>query len=391
MEATVNWAVRINTLIACTRAWVLRSGSLSLALLFTAGLIACSKPETITEIRRGRLSCTEKVERRRVNNYWWEVFIDGRPFIPEGRDSNKVGQCQASRNPNVNVLVVLLGDNCWTLRLDGENPLFKPIEKPDGMDSIEQFKIAKWSCDGHCLVWPTQLSFVDRSEVRKFSRLPSDFIGLAPDLKTAVTEGVNEPETNKFSIKLVDLESSTVKERTLTRANYLWLLDYTAGVEAIAERFKWERGADGKDQLIYPAEETSRVAVNETARRLRHSRFCSDHSLDDSGAVLFEQGRRQHQSIRRDCVCRPGAGVVDDSVCDVSRSLAAPRRRSVVRYRHRMARHEQLDVMDTVGEDWMSCESLHRSARVFLHSAVARAAWRGNRSRTVVSSLRVFL
>jgi hypothetical protein len=152
-------------------------------------------------------------------------------------------------------LVVLLGDNCWSLRLDGDKPIFTPIEKPDGMNSIEQYKIAKWSCDGHCLVWPTQLSFVDRNEVKKFTRLPSDFIGLSPDLKTAVTEGVNDLEHNKLSIKLVDIETATVRERTLTRAKYLWLLDYTDGVEGIADHFKWERGADGKDHLTYPAED----------------------------------------------------------------------------------------------------------------------------------------
>jgi len=47
----------------------------------------------------------------------------------------------------------------------------------------------------------------------------------------------------------------------LTRENYLWLLDYTAGVEGIAERFKWERGADGKDHLIYPADESVKRSV----------------------------------------------------------------------------------------------------------------------------------
>jgi hypothetical protein len=244
------------------QAWVLRCGTLSLGLLIVVGLIGCSKPEQVDELRRGRLRCVEMVERKRVNNYWWEVFIDDKPFVPEGRDSNKVGQCQASRNRDVNVLVVLLGDSCWTLRLNGEKPLFTRMEKPDAsMDSIEQFKSAKWSCNGHCLVWPTQMAFVDSNEVRKFSRLPSDFIGLSPDLKTAVTEGVNELEHNKLSVKLVDLDTSEVKERTLTRENYLWLLDYTAGVEGIAERFKWERGADGKDHLIYPADESVKRSV----------------------------------------------------------------------------------------------------------------------------------
>ena len=231
---------------------VFRGGSLSLALLATVGLAACHKPETVDEIRRGRLRCTERVERRRVNNYWWEVFVDEKPFLPEGRETNKVGQCQASRNPDVEVMVVLLGDNCWTLRLDGEKPVFTPIDKPEAMDSIEQYKSAQWSCNGHCLVWPTQMSFVDRNEVRKFSRLPSDFISLSPDFKTAVTEGVNEPENNKLSVRIVDLATGEVNERTLTRANNLWLLDYTNGVEGIAAHFKWERGPDGKDRLVYP-------------------------------------------------------------------------------------------------------------------------------------------
>jgi hypothetical protein len=235
---------------------VVRSGSLSLLLVF--GLVACLKPEIVREIRRGPLRCTEFVETRHVNNYWWEVLVNDRPFIPEGGDSNKVGGCQASRNPNVKVLVLLFGNACRTLRLDGDRPVLTSIDKPDDMDSIEQFKSGRWSCDGRCLVWPTQMTFVDTNEVRKFPRLPSDFIGLSPDLGTAVTEGMNDPEHNQLSVNLIDMKTFTVYERMLTRANYLWLLDYRDGVEGIAAHFKWERGADGKDRLIYPAVENAR-------------------------------------------------------------------------------------------------------------------------------------
>ena len=56
----------------CARVWVF-----SLGLLLTVGLIACSKPEQVDELRRGRLRCTEMVERKRVNNYCWETFIEG--------------------------------------------------------------------------------------------------------------------------------------------------------------------------------------------------------------------------------------------------------------------------------------------------------------------------
>ena len=53
------------------------------------------------------------------------------------------------------------------------------------------------------------------------------------------------------------MKTSAVNERMLTRANYLWLLDYTDGVEGIAARLKWERAADGKDHLSYPAAENA--------------------------------------------------------------------------------------------------------------------------------------
>jgi hypothetical protein len=223
------------------------------ALMLT--LWGCRKPEMVTEISRGRLRCIGLVERRRVNNYWWEVFVDGKPFIIPGADSNKVGQCQASNNPEARALVLLSGDNCWVLRLDGEKAVIQALEKPDGLDAIQQYKTAEFSCGGRCLVWPTQMILLDTNETRKFARLPSSFIGISPDLRTAVTEGRNDPERDQISINLVDLKTGTVTERLLTRENHLWLLDYTARVEGIAARFKWERDAGGKDQLVYPAEE----------------------------------------------------------------------------------------------------------------------------------------
>lgn len=229
------------------------------ALLLT--LVACGKPgkpETVTEISRGRLRCTEFVERHRVNNYWWEVFVDDKPFFIPNARSNKVGQCQASNNPQAEALVFLLGDSCWLLRLDGGKPVIQSLEKPDGLNAIQQYKSAEFSCGGRCLVWPTQLILLDTNETRKFAPLPSSFIGLSPDLGTAVTEGRNDPEHNQISVNLVDLKTGKVTERVVTRANYLWLLDYTQRVEGIASRFKWERDAAGQDRLIYPAAEPSR-------------------------------------------------------------------------------------------------------------------------------------
>ena len=227
----------------------------SILVVLVSTLAACSRPEKVAEITRGRLRCTEMVERHRVNNYWREVFVDRKPFILSGINSNKVGQCQASNNPDAEVLVLLFGDNCWSLRLDGDKPLVTPLEKPEGMDSIQQYKSAEFACGGRCLVWPTQMTFLETNETKKFSRLPSRFIGFSPALRTAITEGRNDSERNQLSINLVDMKTAKVTERFVNRANNLWLLDYTERVEGIAAHFKWERRTDGQDQLIYPAEE----------------------------------------------------------------------------------------------------------------------------------------
>jgi len=223
-----------------------------LLLTFTA---CAPKPETVTEIRRGRLHCTEMVERRRVNNYWWEVFVDDRPFNLPQINSNKAGQCQASNNPEAMALVLLFGDSCWAFHLEGERPVVVPLARPEGMDAIEQYKTAEFACAGRCLVWPTQMTFLDTNETRKFSRLPSRFIAFSPDLRTAITEGTNDYEHDRISVNVVDMQTGKVNERILPQAKYLWLLDYTDRAEGIAAHFKWERGADGKDQLAYPAEE----------------------------------------------------------------------------------------------------------------------------------------
>jgi hypothetical protein len=139
--------------------------------------------------------------------------------------------------------------------VDGEKPVIQSLEKPEGMDAIQQYKSAEFSCDGRCLVWPTQMILLDTNETRKFAPLPSSFIGFSPDLRTAVTEGRNDSEHDQISVNLVDMKTGKVSERVVTRANHLWLLDYTALVEGIAARFKWARDAGGQDQLIYPAEE----------------------------------------------------------------------------------------------------------------------------------------
>jgi hypothetical protein len=84
-------------------------------------------------------------------------------------------------------------------------------------------------------------------------------------LRTAVTEGVNDLETDTISVMLVDMKTSAVSERRLTRTKNLWLTNYTEGVEGIAVHLKWERGADGLDHLIYPAEESAKGRAKQDA------------------------------------------------------------------------------------------------------------------------------
>ena len=52
-----------------------------LMVLGSTMFTSCSRPrpEKVEDIIRGRLRCTEFVQRRQVNNYWWEVFVDDSP------------------------------------------------------------------------------------------------------------------------------------------------------------------------------------------------------------------------------------------------------------------------------------------------------------------------
>ena len=218
-----------------------------------AAFVSCGprKIEIVDTIERGALRCIEKVERRQVNNYWWELFSNNRPFLPEHRDSNIVGSCRASRNRDVEVIVFLMGDSCWRLLVDGGVARAVRIERPPGMDSIEQFKTAIWSCNGRCLMWRDLLVYVETGQIHRFAHsLPDELIGLSPDLKTAVAAGQAHAE-NQISIELMDIETGAVEVKLLDRHAHAWLLDYREGRDAIAEQFKWRR-VNGRDILEYP-------------------------------------------------------------------------------------------------------------------------------------------
>lgn len=223
---------------------------LATTILLIAVISGCGprKVETIDSIERGTLRCVERVERRQVNNYWWELFADNRPFIPQGRESNIVGSCRTSRNPGLKVIVFLLGDSCWRFHTEGGVAGATRLQGPRGMDSVEQFKTAIWSCNGRCLVWSELLVFVDTGEAVSFRhRLPDDLIGLSPDLKTAVAAGP-QIDSAHVTLQTMDIETGAVTSRTLERSMYPWLLDYREGRDAIAEHFKWSRSG----VLVFP-------------------------------------------------------------------------------------------------------------------------------------------
>lgn len=220
-------------------------GMSALALFFAA----CEKKtEFVQQIDRGSLRCTEYVQRGNVNNYWWEITAGGQPFKPDGR-RNKVGGCQASRNTKSEILVVILGDACYAVRIEQGSPTARVLSRPDGMDSLAQFKSARWSCDGRCLVWKDRLVFVDSGEVRTHRPLAGDILGVSPDLKTAVLEAENA--AGVVSIEIVDLETGTASRRNLPAAEHPWLQDYREGSEAVASHFRWQR-LNGKDRLTFP-------------------------------------------------------------------------------------------------------------------------------------------
>ncbi|MCE9599105.1 MAG: hypothetical protein K8S54_14175 [Spirochaetia bacterium] len=192
------------------------------------------------------------VERRRVNNYWWELFARGKPFLPQGRDTNKVGACKISLQPTADSFVFLLGDYIWRFQMINDTAVATPIQGPPGMDSIQQFKTSVWSCNGECLLWPGHLVFVKTGEVRKLTIPPElDIMGISPDLKTAVAEGRNDLDSGILSLMLIDTTTGKASERILNRNQHMWLLDRRKGVEAVALQFKWQRQS-GKDQLTYP-------------------------------------------------------------------------------------------------------------------------------------------
>ncbi|MBL8019276.1 MAG: hypothetical protein JNM27_06405 [Leptospirales bacterium] len=209
--------------------------------------------EVVEKTERGTIACTEMVERRRVNNYWWELSANGKPFIPPGGDSNKVGTCTISQNPAASVFVYILGESLFAFQVVAGKPTISEITGPPGLDSIQQMKKLVWSCSGDCLIWPGHLVLVKTGEVRKLPRTDLDLIGISPDLKTIVAEDsrASDVEQGLISLALIDSETGKPSKRRLSRNKHNWLLDRTRGVEGIADQFKWVRRS-GKDELAYP-------------------------------------------------------------------------------------------------------------------------------------------
>lgn len=209
--------------------------------------------EIVEKTERGALTCTEMVERRRVNNYWWELFANGKPFIPEGRDTNKVGTCMISRNPAAQVFVFILGENLFRFQIMEGKPVAIPIQGPPGRDSIQQMKTAVWSCNGDCLIWPGHLVSVKTGEIKKLAmpELELDLIGISPDLQTVVAESPDQVDQNAISLVLIDTATGKTTPRILNKITHAWLLDRREGVEAVAAKFKWQRRSN-KDQLVFP-------------------------------------------------------------------------------------------------------------------------------------------
>ncbi len=209
--------------------------------------------ERIQRIERGRLACSELVQRKQVNNYWWELEFENRPFIPDGFKTNKVGGCRASRNPEAQVFVALLHDDIWRFQLNHDKPIFVPIPRVNGLGSIQQFKQGVFSGGGRYLVWSNQVTILETGATIQFPAIEGDMIGISPDLKTVIVRGEDRPAHNTLTLKMIDITTSRGIERILNRGKNLWLLDYTSGEEAIEEQLRWEKDSAGRYVLSYPA------------------------------------------------------------------------------------------------------------------------------------------
>lgn len=210
--------------------------------------------EVVEKVERGSLACTQMVERKRVNNYWWELSANGKAFVPAGRDSNKVGTCTISRNPAANVFVYILGESLFSFHMVADKPTIRAIKGPPGLDSIRQMKTLVWSCNGDCLLWPGHLVLVKTGDVKKLPGTNLDLIGISPDLKTIVAEdntASSAIERGLIPLVLIDSDTGKITKRMLNRNIHGWLLDRTKGAEGVAEQFKWVRRS-GKDELAYP-------------------------------------------------------------------------------------------------------------------------------------------
>ena len=174
----------------------------------------------------------------------------GKPFVPDGRESNKVGACRTSISADGTVFVVLLGESIWRFQTLGGKPVLLPIPRPQDMNSIEQFKTGVYSCNGKCMVWPTQISFLETGETRVIPRIQGDILGLSPDLRTAICRG--DSTDGIVSIRIIDIESSAVQTKSIPYQAVPWLQDYTKGEEPIAAHFRWIRDSGGRDRLAYP-------------------------------------------------------------------------------------------------------------------------------------------
>lgn len=226
------------------------AGVAGLAVLFVA---ACSH-ETGREHTRGRLHCAQ-IETSNfpypLSHIGWHVTFDGETV--EMRRST--AYCGVSPDPSVEVLVLFRD----AVRVESGRPVFSELHgNPE---------YALWACNGRCLVYRGGIDHVDTGTYEPFPALPGQPLSLSPDLHTVVASLPTREATYDFCV--LDLEAGTAVRWSVPRAAAPWLkqCDDTIGLDEFTgclgrrgERFRWERGAGGRDGLVPP-----RGAVSEPA------------------------------------------------------------------------------------------------------------------------------
>lgn len=178
-----------------------------------------------------------------------------------------IASCEASPNSEVKVLkcVVIMVDGGGTILIREKNNQPEIQQISEGYDDKNE---GEWvNLDGKWLLFRDYLINVETGERRDIKPLPEDpggsyssFVGMSPDLKTAVFGGsvVSKPEAKErlIAVRLIDIDTGKIEERSVNATRNPWIFDsetrYLKNGLWVSSKFIWEKDKQGRDQLVFP-------------------------------------------------------------------------------------------------------------------------------------------